>query len=132
MTINGPPTMPKRQGAKPSPVVLQAVWRRDHVALNKSAYQAGNGQDTDVPVFAYNFSDLSVAGKLTIVAPIGWDVSISDRVELAAGERKQVAMRVRRPVPKGDSPERIRLTGDFGPAGDTVLSIRLQFETKKL
>ena len=131
MTITTPPTMPQRQAAKPSPVVFQAVWRRGHVALNKSAYQAENGQDTDVPVFAYNFSDLPVAGKLTVVAPIGWDVSIPDHVELAAGERKQLAMRVRRPVPKGGNPERIRLTGDFGAAGDTVLSIRLQFETKK-
>ena len=72
--------------------------------LNKSAYRAVIGEDTTVAVFAYNFSDLPVAGKLTVVAPKGWKVSIPDRVELAAGERKQLAMRVHRPLHEGRHP----------------------------
>ncbi|MGO9115637.1 MAG: hypothetical protein ACLP9L_41045 [Thermoguttaceae bacterium] len=126
LTLTAPPTMPPRQEAKPSPVVLQTVWPRERVVLDKSAYRVVAGENTAVSVFAYNFSDAPVAGKLSVVSPNGWDVSITDRMELAAGERKQVAMRVHRPVAKGDSPEIIRLTGDFGQAGEAVLSIRLQ------
>ncbi len=120
--------MPQRQEAKPSPVVLQSVWPRNRVALDKSAYRVAARRDTAVSVFAYNFSDSPVAGKLTVAAPKGWDVSVPDRVELAAGQRKQLAMSVHRPLAKGESPASIRLTGDFGPAGGAVLSIRLQFE----
>jgi hypothetical protein len=131
LTLTPPPTMPQRQEAKPSPVVFQSVWPRDRIALEKSAYRAVAGQDAAVPVFAYNFSDSPVGGRLTIAAPNGWDVSIPDRVELAAGERKQLTMSIHRPVANGESPEKIRLTGDFGPAGGAVLSIRLQFEPMK-
>ena len=124
--------MPQRQEAKPSPVVLQAVWPRDRVVLDKSAYRAVAGQDTTVPVFAYNFSDSPVAGKLTVVAPNGWDVSIPDRVELAAGERKPLAMHVRRLVAKGGTWREFSIRGDFGPGGGAVLSIRFLLEPKKL
>ena len=123
--------MPPRQEAKPSPVVLQAVFARDRVVLEKSAYRAVAGEDAAVAVFAYNFSGSPVAGKLTVAAPDGWEVSAADRVELAAGERKQLAMRIHRPVAEGKSPERIQLSGDFGAAGSAVVSIRLQFEPKK-
>jgi hypothetical protein len=132
LTLTPPPATPPRQEAKPSPVVLQSVWPRDRVALDKSAYRAVAGQDTNIPVFAYNFSDSPVAGKLTVATTNGWEVSIPDGVELAAGERKQLAMRIHRAGAKGEKPERIRLTGDFGPAGSAVLSIRLQLESKKL
>jgi hypothetical protein len=132
LTLAGPPTMPPRQEAKPSPVVLQAVWPRDRVALEKSAYRVVAGEDVTVSVFAYNFSDSPVTGKLTVAAPSGWEVSIPDRVELAAGQRKQLALSIHRPAAKGEGPEKIQLTGDFGPAGSTFLSIRLQLEPKKV
>jgi len=131
LTLVAPPAMPQRREAKPSPVVLQAVWPRDRVALDKSAYRAAAGQDTAVSIFAYNFSDSAVTGKLTVAAPKEWDVSIPDRVELAVGQRKQLAMSVHRPVTKDESPERVQLTGDFGPAGSAILSIRLQLGPKK-
>jgi uncharacterized membrane protein len=124
--------MPPRQEAKLSPVVLQAAWPRDRVALEKSAYRVVAGEDATVSVFAYNFSDSPVAGKLTVTAPSGWEVSIPDRVELAAGQRKQLALSIHRPAAKGEGPERIQLTGDFGPAGSTCLSIRIQLEPKKV
>ncbi|MGA2617207.1 MAG: hypothetical protein ABSF26_06310 [Thermoguttaceae bacterium] len=79
-----------------------------------------------VAFFAYNFSDRAVTGKLTVVAPHEWEVSIPDRVELAAGQRKQLAMSLHRPGAKGDRPARVQLTGDFGPAGSAILSTRLQ------
>ena len=128
LTLTPPPAMPPRQEMKPSPVVLQSVWPRDRVVPDKSAYRAMAGQDVAVSLFAYNFSDSPVAGKLTIAAPNGWEVSTPDRVELAAGERKQLAMSVRRPVAKAEGPASVRLSGDFGPAGRAVLSMRIQFE----
>jgi len=131
LTLTPPPAMPQRLEAKPSPVVLQAVWPRNRVVLEKSAYRAVAGQDTTVPVFAYNFSDSPVSGKLTVAAPSGWDVSIPDHMELAAGERKQLAMSIRGTVARERTAERIQVNGDFGAAGSAVLSLRLQFEPKK-
>jgi len=131
LSLVPPPPMPQRLEAIPSPVVLQAVWPRDRVALEKSAYRAVAGQDASVPVFAYNFSASPVTGKLTIAAPHGWDVSVPSHVELAAGQRKQLAMSIRGPVAVGMNPERVQLSGDFGPAGSTTLSVRFQFEQEK-
>ncbi len=122
--------MPNRQEAKPSPVVLQAVWPRDRVVLDKSAYRVAASQDTAVSLFAYNFSDAPVTGKLSVTAPIGWNVEVSDRVELAAGQRKLVPMTIHRPVANGKAPERIRISGEFGPAGEAVLSMRVLVEVK--
>ena len=124
MTLTAPPTMPQRQEAKPSPVVLQSVWPRDRVALNKSAYRAVTGQDTTVPVFAYNFSDLPVAGKLTVVAPKDGMLRFPTASIWPRANGSNWRCDIHRPVPQGDNPERIQLTGDFGPAGDTVLSIQ--------
>ena len=59
------------------------------VVLDKSAYRVTAGQDVAAAVFAYNFSESPVAGKLTVAAPNGWTVSIPDRVESlpASGNR---------------------------------------------
>ena len=132
LTLTAPPTTPQRQEAKPSPVVFQSVWPRDRVAVEKSAYRAAADQDTAVSVFAYNFSDSPVTGKLAVAAPNGWNVEIPSRLELAAGERKRVTLNIHRPVAKGMTLERIRISGDFGPAGGAVLSIRFQLEPKRL
>ncbi len=130
LPLTAPPAMPNRQEAKPSPVVLQAVWQRDRVVLDKSAYRVAASQDTAVSLFAYNFSDAPVTGKLSVTAPIGWNVEVSDRVELAAGQRKLVPMTIHRPVANGKAPERIRISGEFGPAGEAVLSMRVLVEVK--
>ena len=126
LPLTAPPAMPKSQEAKPSPVVLQAVWPRDRVVLDKSAYRVAAGQDTAVSLFAYNFSDTPVTGKLTVTAPTGWDVEASSQLELAAGQRKPLSMTIHRPVAGGKGPERIQISGDFGPAGEAVLSMRVQ------
>jgi hypothetical protein len=131
MTLTAPPAMPQRLEAKPSPVVLQAVWPHDRIVLEKSAYRATSDRDITIPVFVYNFSDSPVAGNLAVTAPKAWNVSMPERVELAASERKQLLMHVHPSVTKEHSLERIQLSGDFGTAGNAVLSIRLLLETKK-
>jgi uncharacterized membrane protein len=118
--------MPQRLEAKPSPIVLQVLWPRDRVATEKSAYRLAGVEDTTVAVYAYNFAALPVTGTLAVAAPGGWEVSIPDRVTLAAGERKQLAMRIRGVASQGKSLGRVQLTGDFGAAGRPILNIRFQ------
>ena len=104
LTLDPPPARPQRQEAKPSPVVLQCVWPRDRVVLDKSAYRVTAGQDVAAAVFAYNFSESPVAGKLTVAAPNGWTVSIPDRVELAPRRAEAAGDPRASPVAKGGSP----------------------------
>jgi hypothetical protein len=130
LTLTAPPPMPPRQEAKPSPVIFQAAWPRNHVLLEKSAYRVAAGEETAVSLFAYNFSNAPLAGRLTLVAPSGWEVEIPSRVELDAGQRKQVAMTIRRPDSTLKGLQRVQVSGDFGSAGTAVLSMRILVEAK--
>jgi hypothetical protein len=123
-------TMPPKAEGKPSPVVLQAVvpaekskskvsWRPD------SQYQVDSDGPERIPIYAYNFGETQAQGRLTVTGPKDWNLAIRqevtvkplDRVELALSyDLSQAAHRTR---------EVVKIDGDFGPAGKSLLSLRL-------
>jgi len=78
-----------------------------------------------LPVFAYNFGSVQVAGTLTVTAPQGWLVDLPSQVTLAPGERKELGLRLNCPMGSSAQVDKLKVTGDFGAAGKTVLSVQL-------
>lgn len=123
--LTPPPIAPKRLGSTPSPIVLQSLWPEDQVLLNKSAYRLRSGKSERLPVWAYNFSDSKAAGRLHVTTPAGWNVSVPEAVELPPNGRVELALVVEAAESAGGLIETLRITGDFGPTGQPVLSLKL-------
>jgi hypothetical protein len=129
-----PPKAADRRPGKPSPIVLQALLPQDRVHGEKSAYKIPSGQAAAIPICLYNFGTKSVRGKLSgsvsltsagpaIATP--WGVDMPGEMELAPGDRKELAVRLTGVTTNGIESARLRITGDFGSAGRPVLSVRL-------
>jgi len=125
LKLEPPPVPPAAKTAKPSPVVLQALWPKDKVALNQSAYRISSEKADTIPLYAYNFGAEKAAGKLSVAAPEGWKVALPEQIELAPGERKELALSVDCREGSSALVEKLKVSGDFGPAGETVLALRL-------
>jgi len=121
--IPPPATPPVRRG-KPSPVVLQALWPETELDLNLSAYRIPSHGAVRVPVFAYNFGDKVAEGRLGLEAPTGWMIEPDAPLQLAPGERKELAL-VRAAAARGTNLVQARIAGAFGRAGQPVLSVRM-------
>ena len=109
----------------PSPIVLQAVIRRDDVHLNDSAFKISSQKPAAVSMFAYNFADAPARGTLTVAGPSAWKFEAPKTLELAAGERKQIDFKI---DCNGETPEHmstLKLTADMGAHGKSVLSFRV-------
>ena len=83
-----------RLGGTPSPVVFQAVWPQQRVAWPRSAYRISADKPEQIPLFVYNFGSQPVEGRLWVVAPKGWKLSLPDRVRVQCGERVESALAV--------------------------------------
>ncbi len=120
-----PPALPAPAPGptSPSPVVLQAVLPEGSVVLADSAYKLPAGQPVDIPLFAYNFSDKPARGRLRVTPPESWQAEFPQETEIAPGQRKELRLRVR--AAPGPRIAQVRIAGDFGPAGEAVLSVRL-------
>lgn len=129
---DAPPQAPPLQPDKPSPVVLQALWPKEKVALNQSAYRISSQKAESIPVYAYNFGSGKAAGKLTVAAPEGWKCELTGEVALEPGERKELALTVDCQAGASALVEKVRISGDFGAAGEAVLSLRLMPQPLKL
>ncbi|HUU09134.1 MAG TPA: hypothetical protein VM431_01190 [Phycisphaerae bacterium] len=130
MKLTPPPATPPRLPGKPSPVVLQAVWPKERVALSRSAYRLSSKQAETIPVYAYNFSDQPVEGTLGVAGPEGWHLTLPRKVAVAAGDRAHLELTV---DARGVAPrltETVRIAGDFGPAGRPVLSLAVMPEPR--
>jgi hypothetical protein len=125
MKLTPPPAPAPRLGGKPSPIVFQALWPTNKVALDKSAYRVTAGQPQTIPVFAYNFGARKVSGRLRVEAGAGWRVEFPDRIELQPDERQELALTLTPPAAKPDAVETVKITGDFDRAGKPVLALRL-------
>jgi len=125
LELRPPPTAPERPPGKASPVVLQAIWPEDAIVLSKSAYRLSSEKRESIPLFAYNFSDAPVSGRLTVSAPNGWETSGFDRVDIAPQSRTDLRLELdcRKGAPK--FLETVRIAGNFGIAGNPVLSMRV-------
>lgn len=107
-----PQPSPAKGDAKPSPVVIQALMPSESTVLDKSAYRLAPG-DNKVNLAAYNFGPAPVRGELRCDAA-GWKLT----VEIQPDARIEIA------GPKVERSGTLRIDGDFGPAGKTVLSLR--------
>ena len=129
-----PPEAPERLLGKPSPVVLQALLPEESIILEKSAYKIPPGQTTTIPIYLYNFGGKPVRGRLStsvafepakLTVPEPWGIELPSEVEIAPGERKELALRLTSISTNGLGTASIRITGEFESAARPVLSIRL-------
>ena len=129
-----PPKAPERLAGKPTPLVLQALFPEQSIALEKSAYKIPAGQTTSVPLCLYNFSPNAARGRLSTSVslqptesgtPAPWGAELPSDVEVAPGERKELPLRLTGLSTNGLESATIRVTGEFGKAGKPVLSFRL-------
>lgn len=133
LNIQPPPATPDRLAGQPSPVVLQATWPEDKVLLKKSAYRLSSERAESVPVFAYNFSDAPVTGSLRVETPLGWKSSPLAKLEIAPQGCAEVSLELDcRSAARARFTDIVRITGDFGPAGKPVLSLRFAPEPNLL
>jgi hypothetical protein len=129
-----PPKAPERLADKATPLVLQALLPEESIVLGKSAYKIPAGQAASVPIYVYNFSPKPARGRLTTsvslqpteaATPEPWGAELPNDVDVAPGERKELAMRLTGLSTNGLASATIRVTGEFGRAGQPVLSFRL-------
>lgn len=125
LELRPPPKAPGRLPGEASPVVIQLVWPEDRIVLSKSAYRLSSERRESIPLFAYNFSDAPVSGRLSVLAPDGWETGGFDQVNIAPQSRTELRLELdcRKGAPR--FLEAVRITGSFGPAGNAVLSMRV-------
>jgi len=130
LPLEPPPARPAMLPGHPSPVVLQAVLPETSVVLSESAYRLSAAQPSHIPIFAYNFSDEPARGRLAAVVPEQWRAELPQEAEIAPGERKELSLRLT--GAPGARIAKVRITGEFGTAGRTVLSLRFQIPDKSV
>jgi hypothetical protein len=106
------------------PVVLQLQMPAAATNLDRQAYDIPADTATDLPLFAYNFSDTKVSGTISVEAPANWKITpTSWEVVLDPMERKALTARI--VISPPGLANWVRLGGYFGPAGRSVLAFRL-------
>jgi hypothetical protein len=119
-----PPAPAKLLAGEPDAVVLQALMPEEKIVLEKSAYKVAADRTNTIPLFLYNFGATKAQGRLSLAVPEGWSGELPRAVEVAPGERQELTMNLNRAGTNGWSEAGIRITGDFGAAGHTVLAVR--------
>ena len=117
------------RGGKASPVVLQLQMHHNTTKLDQQAHIVARGKETNLNLFAYNFSDKVVSGTITAesipqgckLVPDHWEIMIEPM------ERKHLPASVMLNASATDatSAEWIKLQGRFADAGRPVLAFRL-------
>jgi hypothetical protein len=120
--LKSPPDRAKLLSARPGVVVLQALVPVENRSLEKSAYYLTKGEVQKVPVFVYNFGADMAKGKLRLKVPEGWKGEITRDIELDPMGRKELELSITSPA-GGWSEGRARIDGEFGGAGESVLSL---------
>lgn len=119
-----PPAPAKLLSGKPVPIVIQALDEKD-VSMNESAYRLPQGREATIPLFIYNFGSKAVRGKLSVSLPQKWKAQTLPELELAPGERKELALHLEHPQRLNDKEAKVRVVGQFGDVGTAVLAFRL-------
>jgi hypothetical protein len=123
--LTAPPAPAKLLPGKPGQLVLQALLPDEDTVLDQSAHTFQSGGSKTISTFLYNFGATAARGELRVTVPEKWKAEFASRVEVEPGGRKEVALRIAS-ADAGDWTEAtIRVTGDFGDAGQPVLSFRL-------
>jgi hypothetical protein len=117
------------RGGKPSSVVLQLQMHNNATKLNQQAHTVPSGKETNLNLFAYNFSNKAVSGTITAEhAPRGCKLT-PDRwkITLEPMERKRLPARVTINASGSNAAYGgwLKLRGNFADAGRPVLAFRL-------
>jgi hypothetical protein len=117
------------RGGKASPVVLQLQMHHNSTKLDRQAHTVPSGKETNLNLFAYNFSDKAVSGTITTEhIPQGYKL-VQGRWEITLEpmERKRLPARVTIDASGSDTANEgwIKLQGNFADAGRPVLAFRL-------
>ncbi|MBE3069723.1 MAG: hypothetical protein IMZ66_05755 [Planctomycetes bacterium] len=123
MKLAPPPATPPRLEGQPSPVVFQARWPKERVALGRSAYRLSSEKAETIPLSVYNFAEGPLEGRLAVAGPAGWKVGLPETVRIEPRGKVDLALTVDCQGTAAHLTETIRVTGDFGPAGRPVLSL---------
>lgn len=107
------------------PVVLQLQMPQSVTNLDQQAHVIPAATPTDLRLFAYNFSGEKVSGTVAVQQlPANWQITpTSWTVTLDPMERKALPAQIT--IPAGSAADWIKLQGDFGAAGRSVLAFRL-------
>jgi hypothetical protein len=117
------------RAGKASPVVLQLQMHHDSTRLDRQAHIIPLDKETNLNIFAYNFSDSPVRGTITVEhAPQGCKLT-PDRWEITLEPmgRKRLPTRFSIHTSKSNAAYSswIKLQGEFANAGRPVLAFRL-------
>ncbi len=124
LTLQAPLSVSAARPGSVCPVVLQLQMPASATNLEKQAHLIRGGTPTDLALFAYNFSDARVSGTISVKTPANWEITpTSWTVALDPMERKALPARIA--ISSPGAADWVRLKGDFGPAGQSVLAFRL-------
>ena len=132
LSLTPPPAPPERLSGKPSLVVLQALFSSSNAVMEKSTCRIASEKPERISLFAYNFGQEVVRGRLRLQAPQDWSVSPLGEVELQPMERKEIPITVTAPAARKIGVAKLRVAGDFGAAGQPSLGFRLLLEPNRL
>lgn len=124
LSLVPPPASPPVLSGKACPLVLQALMPEKSIVLDKSAYRIQPGVRTEIPLFLYNFGSKRARGQLIARAPNGWSVELHPNSEILSGQRVQVPCFITSPPRIEAESAKLDLVGQFGSAGQAVLSLR--------
>ncbi|HIJ54000.1 MAG TPA: hypothetical protein HPP66_12745 [Planctomycetes bacterium] len=117
------------RGGEASPVVLQLQMHNNSTKLDQQAHTVPVGEETNLRLFAYNFSNKAVSGTITAehvpqgckLVPDRWEITLEPM------ERKHLPARFSINASGRDAASDgwIKLQGDFADAGQPALAFRL-------
>jgi len=116
---------PSLKKDEPSPIVFQVLAAEGKTSLPLSSIQISANKPETLNVFAYNFGKRTFKGHLTTTFPKGWSVQFPKELEIAPGERKELALTIDCHSGSSSPVETIEIHGNFQGAGHPVLSIRV-------
>lgn len=125
LTLEAPPESPRKLPGKPSPIVLQALMPEETTVLHLSAHKIPADAEVTVPIAVYNFGQTTARGRLTVAGPAGWRLAMPDSVTVEPEGRAELTLRLDTAGRAERLTDTIRITGNFGPLGRTVLAFRV-------
>jgi hypothetical protein len=120
LALEPSPAPPRKLKRVPSSVVLQAPAADGQSDLSLSARRVTGA--AKIPIFAYNFGAEPVRGTLRLDAPPEWKLDAPKILHLNPMERRELFLTGSL---MGPGPIPLRVTGEFGRAGEPVLSVRV-------
>lgn len=130
LTLQQPVSAPALRPGSICPVVLQLQMPRSTTNLDHQAHIIPAATVTNLGLFAYNFSSYKISGTVTVQqAPANWEIAPT-RWTVVLEPMERMALPAHVIVPStgagAAAADWVKLQGDFGPAGRSVLAFRLR------